>query len=101
MDWYAVTKRKMLSAALTAVSIVAVAAVSHDEVNHIRAVAQVLRDVRVHERGLPWNIGQCKPRCIEADGLWDDCISTFSPNKCFQHCYVCLIDTARRLQLYI
>lgn len=41
------------------------------------------------KRGLPWDIGKCKPRCIEADGLWDDClINVANLTKCFQHCYV-------------
>ncbi|GMK57432.1 hypothetical protein CspeluHIS016_0402660 [Cutaneotrichosporon spelunceum] len=56
----------------------------------LQTAARVLRDARATrtlKRGLPWDLGVCEPRCIEGDGLWDDCFITVNFTKCLEHCY--------------
>jgi hypothetical protein len=65
----------------------------HEGLSVLQSAARALREARTLKRGMPWDLGVCEPRCIEGDGLWDDCLIVVDVHKCLQHCYVSLAQT--------
>ncbi|CAK9784696.1 unnamed protein product [Cutaneotrichosporon oleaginosum] len=78
-----------LALSTTAVSAASSVQAALDVLISVAGELQVMREEARHTKraGIPMDLGPCEPRCVEGDGVWDDCLIFVNFTKCLQHCY--------------